>query len=171
MLFVSNMLRFMAGFAFYIPFAPKLTFASQWRYGRIVHLTTDSQSYPNRRFYLGGTNFRGFNQNQMVPQDLEDRPNYDASNVVSRGGETFLAGQNELRFPLIGDLYGGLFADIGNLWANPTQLDVRQLELVVGAGLRFQTPVASLAFDYGVRALEFAPVDMRGAFQFAFQTF
>ncbi len=169
-LFQSNMARFMVNFAFYIPLAPKLTFASQWRYGRIVHLRKNSQSYPNRRFYLGGTNFRGFNQNQMIPQDLEDA-DYDATNVVSRGGETFLAGQNELRFPLIGDLYGGLFADVGNLWANPFMLDVRQLELVVGAGLRFQTPVASLAFDYGVRALEFAPFDMRGAFQFAFQTF
>ncbi|MFT3927111.1 MAG: POTRA domain-containing protein [Myxococcales bacterium] len=168
--FESNMLRFMASFAFYIPFAPKLTFASQWRYGRIVHLSKDSQSYPNRRFYLGGTNFRGFNQNQMIPQDLEDnRENTTA--IASRGGQTFIAGQNELRFPLVGDLYGGLFADVGNLWANPKNLDIRQLELVVGAGLRFQTPVASLAFDYGIRALDIAPFDIRGAFQFAFQTF
>lgn len=169
-IFESNMLRLMASFAFYIPLAPRLVFASQWRYGRVVHLTPDSQSYPNRRFYLGGTNFRGFNQNQMIPQDLEDRGE-DASSVVSRGGETFLVAQNELRFPLIGDLYGGLFADVGNLWADPTKLDVRQLEIVVGAGLRFQTPVASLAFDYGIRAFDTQPFALRGAFQFAFQTF
>ncbi len=169
-IFESNMLRLMASFAFYVPLAPRLVFASQWRYGRVVHLSKDSQSYPNRRFYLGGTNFRGFNQNQMIPQDLEDRGE-DASSVVSRGGETFLVAQNEFRFPLIGDLYGGLFADVGNLWADPTKLDIRQLEVVVGAGLRFQTPVASLAFDYGIRALDTQPFALRGAFQFAFQTF
>lgn len=168
--FESNMLRVMGSFAFYIPLAPKLVFASQWRYGRVIHLDPDSESYPNRRFYLGGTNFRGFNQNQMIPQDLEDR-NVDARSVVSRGGETFIAGQNELRFPLVGGLYGGLFSDIGNLWAKPSEFDLRKLEVVVGAGLRFQTPVASLAFDYGIRALETHPFALRGAFQFAFQTF
>ena len=169
--FHSNMLRFLCNFAFYVPILPKLVFASQWRYGRVVHLDANSQSYPNRRFYLGGTNFRGFNQNQMIPQDLEDDPNFDSSSVVSRGGETFLAGQNELRFPLVGDLYGGLFTDVGNLWADPKKLDPSELEVVVGAGLRFQTPVASLAFDYGVRAIHTNPFEMIGAFQFAFQTF
>jgi outer membrane protein assembly factor BamA len=168
--FHSNMLRFLGNFAFYIPLFPKLIFASQWRYGRVVHLDKTSQSYPNRRFYLGGTNFRGFYQNQMIPQDLENA-GLDASNIVSRGGETFLAGQNELRFPLFGDLYGGLFTDIGNLWAKAQNFDITELETVFGAGLRFQTPVASLAFDYGVRAVHANPFEMIGAFQFAFQTF
>jgi outer membrane protein assembly factor BamA len=48
---------------------------------------------------------------------------------------------------------------------------VRQLQTVVGLGLRFQTPVASLAFDYGVRAVHTGPFGLAGAFQFAFQTF
>ena len=168
--FHSNMLRFLCNFAFYVPILPKLVFASQWRYGRVVHLDANSQSYPNRRFYLGGTNFRGFNQNQMIPQDLENQ-GIDETNIVSRGAETFIAGQNELRFPLVGDLYGGLFTDVGNLWADPKKLDPSELEVVVGAGLRFQTPVASLAFDYGVRAIHTNPFEMIGAFQFAFQTF
>ena len=30
--------------------------------------------------------------------------------------QTFIASQSELRFPIYGDLYGGLFTDIGNLW-------------------------------------------------------
>ena len=32
-------------------------------------------------------------------------------------------------------------------------------------------PIFVLAFDYGIRALETHPFDIRGAFQFAFQTF
>ena len=169
--FKSNLLRFTGSFAFYVPLGPKVTFASQTRYGRVVQLEIGSESYPNRRFYLGGTNFRGFYQNQMVPQDLKNNPKYDTTGVVSRGADTFIASQNELRFPLVGELYGGIFADVGNLWANPKEFNLRQLQTVVGVGLRFQTPVASLAFDYGVRAVHTGPFGMAGAFQFAFQTF
>jgi outer membrane protein assembly factor BamA len=170
-MFKSNMLRFTGSFAFYIPLSPRVTFASQTRYGRVVHLEEGSEAYPNRRFYLGGTNFRGFYQNQMVPQDLEDDPNYKPSGIVSRGAEVFVASQNELRFPLLGELYGGIFTDVGNLWADPTTFKLRQVEPVVGIGLRFQTPVASLAFDYGVRRIYTDPFGIAGAFQFSFQTF
>ena len=169
--FRSNLLRFTISFAFYVPLGPKVTIASQTRYGRVVHLVSDSQAYPNRRFYLGGTNFRGWYQNQVVPQDLEDDPDSDVRGVISRGADTFVASQNELRFPLVGELYGAVFTDIGNLWADPKKIDLRQLETIVGLGLRFNTPVASLAFDYGLRADRRDPLRLTGAFQFAFQTF
>jgi outer membrane protein insertion porin family len=171
--FKSNLLRFSVSFAFYVPLGSKVTFASQTRYGRIAHLVQGSKAYPNRRFYLGGTNFRGWYQNQMVPQDLEEeaKENMRPVGIISRGGDTFIASQNELRFPLLGDLYGGIFCDIGNLWAEARNFNLRQLEPVVGLGLRFNTPVASLAFDYGIRAFDTSPFGLVGAFQFAFQTF
>lgn len=170
--FESNMFRFMGSFAFYIPLGSKLTFASQWRYGRIVHLTSDSASYPNRLFYLGGPNFRGYNINAVIPQDVKDDPTINEDDIVSHGGQTVLAGQTELRFPIFGDLYGGIFTDIGNLWFKTSEFDIRDLLFVVGAGLRLQTPVASLAFDYGVRDVTSkGKLHIVGAFQFAFQTF
>lgn len=173
--FKSNMFRLMGSFAFYIPLAPKLTFASQWRYGRIAHLVPDSASYPNRLFYLGGPNFRGYNINEVIPQDVKEEleksgETVDADDIVSHGGQTVLAGQTELRFPLYGDLYGGIFTDIGNLWFDPSKFDITKLLFVVGAGIRLQTPVASLAFDYGIRHID-KDFDIVGAFQFAFQTF
>ncbi len=171
--FKSNMLRFTASFAFYIPLGPKVTFASQTRYGRVVHLVPGSEAYPNRRFYLGGPNFRGYYYNEMVPQDLKEKSAATAG-LVSRGADTFLATQNELRFPIAGQLYGGIFSDIGNLWANAKNLtwrELRNLQPVVGLGLRFQLPVAALAFDYGVRAIHTNPFRPVGAFQFSFQTF
>jgi outer membrane protein insertion porin family len=167
--FESNMFRLIGSFAFYIPLGSKLTFASQSRYGRILHLVKGSESYPNRLFYLGGTNFRGYQVNQMVPQDRTGAE-FDNTTLVSHGGQVFIASQNELRFPLVSDLYGGLFADVGNLWFEPKNFDIRQLRAVYGAGLRLQTPVASLAFDYGIRRIE-KGFDLVGAFQFAFQTF
>ncbi len=178
--FQSNMFRLVGSLAFYIPLADKLIFASQWRYGRIVHIdgcsktkTQDcSESYPNRLFYLGGANFRGYNINKVVPQDLRDEE-VDLNVLVSHGGQTVLAGQSELRFPIYGDLHGGLFTDIGNLWKDASAIDLRDLLVVVGAGLRLSTPIASLAFDYGVRVrdLDGKPFAFAGAFQFAFQTF
>jgi outer membrane protein assembly factor BamA len=167
--FKSNMLRFTGSVAFYIPISPRVTFASQTRYGRVVHLIEHSEAYPNRRFYLGGPNFRGFYQNQMKPQDLEDDPKFKKVGIISRGGDVFIVSQNELRFPLVGELYGGIFSDVGNLWANASKFNLRELETVVGVGLRFQTPVASLAFDYGVRVVR--GNGLQGAFQFSFQTF
>jgi outer membrane protein assembly factor BamA len=168
--FRSNMFRLMGSFAFYIPLGKKLTFASQWRYGRIVHLEKGSASYPNRLFYLGGPNFRGYNINAVVPQDVKEDAQAETKNIVSHGGQTVLAGQSELRFPIYGDLYGGIFTDIGNLWLRTSKFDIRDLLYVVGAGLRLQTPVASLAFDYGVRDVT-RRLHFVGAFQFAFQTF
>jgi outer membrane protein insertion porin family len=171
--FKSNMLRLIGSLAFYIPLTDKLIFASQWRYGRIVQLERRSESYPNRLFYLGGANFRGYNINKVVPQDLRDDQSVDLDFLVSHGGQTVLAGQSELRFPIYGDLHGGLFTDIGNLWRNASAIDLRDLLVVVGAGLRLSTPIASLAFDYGVRVrdLDGKPFAFAGAFQFAFQTF
>ncbi len=166
--FKSNMLRFTASFAFYIPLGPKVTFASQTRYGRVVHLVEGSQSYPNRRFYLGGPNYRGYYQNQMVPEGAT------AGGILSRGADAFIATQNELRFPLVGQLYGGIFSDVGNLWADARKMtwrELRNLKPVFGLGLRFQLPVASLAFDYGVRDIRTHPFRPVGAFQFSFQTF
>ncbi len=170
--FKSNMLRFTVSFAFYIPLGPRVTFASQTRYGRNVQLERGSEAYPNRRFYLGGTNFRGWYQNQMVPQDIQDNPDLrSGKGIISRGGDVFIASQNELRFPLLGELYGAVFCDVGNLWAKAKNFDITRVEPVVGLGLRFNTPVASLAFDYGVRAIDKEPFGLVGAFQFAFQTF
>jgi outer membrane protein assembly factor BamA len=169
--FLSNMLRFTGSFAFYIPISTRVTFASQTRYGRVVPLVGGSKTYPSRLFYLGGPNFRGFYQNQMRPQDLEENPIYEGRSLASRGGQVFIASQNELRFPLVGELYGGLFTDIGNLWYDPRAFNLLQVEPVVGIGLRFQTPVAALAFDYGVRTINFDPFEIAGAFQFSFQTF
>jgi outer membrane protein insertion porin family len=169
----TNQFRFIGSFAFYVPLAPKLTFASQWRYGRIVKIDPKSESYPNRLFYLGGTNFRGYYINDVVPQDLKDDPSVDLNQLVSHGGQTVVASQTELRFPIWGDLYGGLFSDIGNLWSDPSKVDLRDLLVVVGAGLRLSTPIATLAFDYGIRVrdVDGYPYKFAGAFQFAFQTF
>ncbi len=49
----------------------------------------------------------------------------------------------------LGNLWGGLFADVGNVWNQWS--DVRKGGTVtgVGLGLRYNTPVGPLRIDYG----------------------
>ena len=56
--------------------------------------------------------------------------------------------RGEFRFPIVGDLSGGLFVDLGNLWIEPP-LNPLDLRPTAGFGLRFGTPVGPIAFDLG----------------------
>ena len=137
----------------YIPLAQDLVWATQLRFGRIFHLDPDSRTYPNRSFYLGGVDtMRGFFQDALIPQDLADEITADPDlrpNDVVRGGDTFLLVRTELRFPIAGVFHGGVFADIGNLWADASKIEPLDLRPTGGAGLRIATPVGPLALDVG----------------------
>jgi outer membrane translocation and assembly module TamA len=61
----------------------------------------------------------------------------------------FVALRGELRVPL-GDTFGAaLFTDIGNLWRDFGNVNLAHLRYTAGIGLRVQTPIGPLAFDYG----------------------
>ncbi|MFK7986147.1 MAG: POTRA domain-containing protein [Sandaracinaceae bacterium] len=141
--------------------------AGQLRAGGIVHLEPDSQTYPNRQFFLGGVNsLRGFNQDQLQPQDLAElqleRPEL-RSQTVLQGGDFFYLVRLEVRFPIYGSLQGGIFADVGNHWANPRAIALSGdctaqpercfMRPTAGLGVRIATPVGPLALDYGINLL------------------
>jgi outer membrane protein insertion porin family len=69
--------------------------------------------------------------------------------VASEGGETFLIFRGELRVGLARNFEAGLFADLGNLWSNPSAFRILDLRPNVGTGLRFVTPVGPAALDFG----------------------
>ena len=137
----------------YIPLAQDLVWATQLRFGRILHLDPESRTYPNRSFYLGGVDtMRGFFQDALIPQDLADEIASDpelSPNDVVRGGDTFVLVRTELRFPIAGVFHGGVFADIGNLWADAAKIEPLDLRPTGGVGLRIATPVGPLALDVG----------------------
>ena len=162
----------------YIPIGDKVVFATQLRLGRVFHLNDDSKTYPNRSFFLGGVDtMRGYLQDAMVPQDVADQviasqgtyadcaAPYIAMmrdpdelcepalspNDIFRGGDAFVLLRAELRFniPLADWLYGGIFTELGNLWADPRQVQPFDLRPSAGAGLRVETPVGPIALDLG----------------------
>lgn len=129
-----------------------VVFAGQVRLGGIIPLESGQTTFANRQFFLGGVDtLRGFNQDQLQPQDIADAIIGTENPTVFRGGEFFYLVRAELRFPIYGAIHGAVFTDLGNHWANPT-LIVFNADFVrptLGFGGRVVTPVGPLAIDVG----------------------
>jgi outer membrane protein insertion porin family len=153
----------------YLPLGGEWVLAGQARTGRIYHITEDSDTYPNRAFFLGGVDtMRGFLEDELIPQDVVDEvdfndPMFDVNTIVRRSGDAFVLFRAELRFPLYEQLHGGLFTDLGNLWARPERLDPFDLRPTAGFGLRLSTPVGPIALDWGFNLARRAALDERSS--------
>jgi outer membrane protein assembly complex protein YaeT len=155
--FFSRFLKIQLTTSGYVPLGRSVVIAGQVRVGRILHLVAGSQTYPNRAFFLGGVDtMRAYFQDELVPQDIADsfarEQDRSRSNVESivRAGDAFVLVRGELRFPIYGQLGAGLFTDIGNLWADASNMNPFDLRPTAGAGLRLNTPVGPIAVDYGI---------------------
>jgi outer membrane protein assembly factor BamA len=157
----------------YLPIAPRVTLALSARGGRIYRLLEGSTTIGPKRFFLGGTlSMRGFREDGVLPQDLRQQfhDQLDACarlindlgctasaktlmagrELFSDGGELFTLGKAELRFPGFGSFDFGVFGEAGNLWSQAQNHDLTQLRYVVGAGVRYNTPIGPLALDAGI---------------------
>jgi outer membrane protein insertion porin family/translocation and assembly module TamA len=84
----------------------------------------------------------------LCPLAGEDQPtNCD----LPLGGFSLWEANAELRFPLLGDLRGALFADMADV--SPYKLDFRfnHPHLSVGLGFRYGTPIGPVRLDIGYR--------------------
>jgi outer membrane protein insertion porin family len=160
----SRFLRYTNRVAGYVRFNRRgLALAMSFRWGAIQQLDDDSETYPDRLFFMGGVDsLRGFPQDALVPEDIaqelidsqedpsippEQRITIDQ--VLIRGGDLFINPRAELRIPLNDTVQTALFVDSGNLWTDPADFDPLNLRYTVGTGLRVRTPVGPLVFDYG----------------------
>ena len=70
----SHFLRFTETLGGYVPLPKGLRLAAVLRLGTNVQLTSTSQTYPDRFFFMGGVDsMRGWQQNTFLPQDDADR--------------------------------------------------------------------------------------------------
>jgi outer membrane protein assembly factor BamA len=192
----GHFLRFTETFSAYLPISKKITLAAEVRLGLNVQLTNNSATYPDRLFFMGGIDsMRGWLQDTFVPQDYADQIQRDVNEPASdptkftiaqvalRGGNLMINPRVELRIPIYSPLETVLFFDTGNLWADASYPFTDGLHFAlrtsIGSGLRLQTPIGPVVFDYGINLSRLidGPSDPRytyedfGAFHFAIGLF
>jgi outer membrane protein assembly factor BamA len=139
--------------------------------GGNVQLRDESKTYPDRLFFLGGSDsLRSFLVASLVPEDVAQqilKGELEITDVAIRGGDFWWNPRIELRLPLT-DLFGvGLFAEAGNLWVDPSAgFNPFALRYGLGGGVRFATPVGPIAIDGGLNP-DKRPWEDVGAIHFA----
>jgi outer membrane protein insertion porin family/translocation and assembly module TamA len=126
----------------YVPLSRDLVIANRVQFGDIRAANDDPAEVPfSKKYFLGGaTSLRGWGRFEVSPLGTSGLP---------IGGNSLLAASSELRARLKGSFGGVLFIDAGNVWANEQAIDVGDLRVSVGTGLRYQTPIGPLRFDIG----------------------
>ena len=193
--FENHALRLTQTLAGYVPITKTISFAAELRLGEVVNVqacrtpffnSTVSQpycTYPDRQFFMGGfDSMRGWLQDAFIPQDVADQigtgpgqiqcTSQSNCQVPIRGGNLMVNPRFELRFPVRAPLDMALFSDFGNLWSDPGYILDHPLTIRadVGAGIRVETPVGPLVFDYGFNVTRKSYEDI-GAFHFAIGLF
>ncbi len=144
---------------FYVPISPRVTWASAFLARRVEPLNADGVPVNQRIFAGGRTTIRGYQENTLLPQDVQVDPETgQAIGEISAGGRLFMGLKNELRVRLGGTVSLVAFHDVGDLFesgdfslSTTQQVDdgevTRRLAQGAGLGLRLATPVGPLALD------------------------
>lgn len=145
--FIKNFIKFQN----FLPVYPGITLSSTFRLG------LGRGKIPiHERFFAGGSNsFRGEEFDELGPKDP------DSAKPV--GGKALLLLNFELSFPLFPsfkDLFGVLFYDKGNVFAERQDLRLTSLRDSIGIGVRYRTPLGPIRLELGWN-LDAAPQEKR----------
>lgn len=108
------------------------------------------------RFYLGGPDdIRGYKLRHVSPKDTAGHP---------VGGKSMALASAEYTFPLISNLRGAVFYDIGNVWREMDDFG-NAFKSSLGLGVRLKTPLGPVKVDYGY-GLNYDEGEKKGNFHF-----
>lgn len=104
----------------------------------------ESRDIPlNERFYAGGPNsLRGFGYQLVGPLEAKDVPIGGRLKAVWN-----LLEIRQSVYKMIGMV---IFADVGNVWSKPEDLNLDDIRTCLGFGLRANTPIGIVRVDWGI---------------------
>ncbi|MEZ5317589.1 MAG: BamA/TamA family outer membrane protein [Vicinamibacterales bacterium] len=123
----------------YVPIG-RTVLAGRMRVGGIYADDPADVPFSSRYFLGGSTSLRGWGRFQVAPLTEDGLP---------IGGLAMAEVSAELRFPLGGRFGGVVFVDAGNVWEQPSGLDLTDLRAAAGTGLRYRSPVGIVRADVG----------------------
>jgi len=129
--------------SYHQPLFGRTVWVSSLRLGLMGWPGSDQYIPLSERFYAGGSNtVRGFPLDRLGP--------LDPKTGLPLGGEALLVFNQEVRFPLYGDLGASLFVDVGNVYLTVQDMfDGFDLRYTAGLGMRYRTPVGPVRMEYG----------------------
>ena len=131
----------------YVPMGSRFVWANRARSGTLAGSSAALIPFYKRYFVGGSSSIRGWGRYQVSPLTPGGQP---------IGGRTMMEVSTEARFGIRGKLGGVLFADGGNVWEGPWEVQVNKLRWAVGPGIRYDTPIGPMRVDLGVQV---NPVD------------
>jgi outer membrane protein insertion porin family len=126
----------------YLPMGDRLVLATRMQVGGISADGNSDTNVPfSKKYFLGGaTSVRGWGRYEISPLTASGLP---------IGGNSMFAASAELRAVLHGNFGGVAFLDAGNVWAGSWGVKLNDLRYAIGPGLRYQTPIGPVRFDFG----------------------
>ncbi len=116
---------------------------------------------PERLFAGGSSTHRAFARDNLgIPRQTLNEDG------VGEGGTVMIVANAEWRIPVASSFEVALFFDVGNVWADPKNVDLGLLRSGAGLGLHYQTPVGPIRLEYGLKLDRKAGEDA-GAFAFS----
>ena len=116
------------------------------------NITSERLIPPNKTFYAGGSNsVRGWKARELIPKDSVYFLGFTTETNALRGGTFWLEGSFEIRKKLSQYFGYAVFADYGNSWNGWKEMQVKDIAVAVGFGIRIYTPIAPFRLDFGTK--------------------
>ncbi|MCB9730685.1 MAG: BamA/TamA family outer membrane protein [Deltaproteobacteria bacterium] len=144
----------------YLQVASWLTLAWRARYAQTFPLQNSKMPLAARFFGGGSSDVRGYSSRTMGPIVCENDPSIETTSSEGQaackkgdriyvGGNVALLGSFETRFYLPANFGLVAFVDVGEVWSTIDDVNLANLQIAVGPGLRYLTPFGPLRVDLG----------------------